>query len=41
MKFKSYVSSNKIWLDNKYIKTKPNCKFKAKFFSSFQVLYLV
>ena len=41
IKPKSYISSDKAWLNSKYIKTKPNQKLKAKFFRSFQVLYLV
>ena len=41
VKPKSYTSSNKIWLHSKYIKTKCNRKLEAKFFGSFQVLYLV
>ena len=38
---KSYASIDKVWLNSKYIKTKQNRKFKAKFFELFQVLYLV
>ena len=38
---KSYVYSDKIWLNNKYIKTKRNWKLEVKFFVPFQVLYLV
>ena len=37
----SYAFNNKIWLNSKYIKTKHNQKLEAKFFGSFQVLYLV
>lgn len=36
------MSSDKIWLNGKYIKTKnQNCKLEAKFFGFFKVLYLV
>lgn len=35
----SYVFGNKIWLDNKYIKTKHNQKLEAKFFELFRVLH--
>ena len=41
VKLKKYAISDKIWLNNKYIKTKQNKKLKAKFFGLFQVLYLV
>ena len=41
VKPKSYTLNNKVWLKSKYIKTKWNQKLKAKFFASFQVLYLV
>ena len=37
----SYVSSEKVWLNSKYIKTKYNQKLEAKFFGPFQVLHLV
>ena len=37
----SYSSSNKIWLNSKYIKTKCNQKLKAKFLRPFRVLYPV
>ena len=37
----SYVLSNKVWLNSKYIKTKCNRKLKAKFFGLFQVFHLV
>ena len=35
IKPRSYVSSNKVWLNNKYIKTKQNRKLEAKFFGPF------
>ena len=35
----SYISSNKVWLSNKHLKTKWNCKLKVKFLGSFWVLY--
>lgn len=38
MKPRKYVSSKKVWLNHKYIKTKQNSKLKAKFFGFFQVL---
>ena len=41
VKPKSYVSSDKVWLNNKYIKTKRNQKLEAKFFGLFQVLHPV
>ena len=41
VKPKSYVFSNKIWLNCKYIKTKHNRKLETKFFWPFQVLYPV
>ena len=41
VKTRSYNSSNKVWLNSKYIKTKQNRKLEAKFFGLFQVLYLV
>ena len=41
IKPKSYVPGDKIWLNSKYIKTKRNRKFYAKFFKLFRVLYLV
>ena len=34
-----YVSGDKIWLNNKYIKTKQNQKLEAKFFRPFKVLH--
>ena len=41
VKPKSYALGNKVWLNSKYIKTKQNCKLKAKFFGPFQVLHLI
>ena len=41
VKPKSYAPSDKVWLNNKYIKTKCNRKFEAKFFRPFRVLHLV
>lgn len=41
MKPRSYVFSNKVWLNSKYIKTKQNYKLVTKFFGLFQVFYLV
>lgn len=38
---RNYTFSDKIWLNSKYIKTKWNRKLEAKFFGSFQVLYLM
>ena len=40
-KLKSYASSKKLWLNNKYIKIKYNLKLESKLFKSFQVLHLV
>ena len=39
VKPKSYTPSDKVWLNNKYIKTKRNYKLDAKFFGLFWVLY--
>ena len=41
VKPKSYVPSDKVWLDSKYIKTKQNRKLEAKFFRPFWMLYPV
>ena len=41
IKPRSYNLRDKIWLNCKYIKTKSNWKFEAKFFNPFSVLYLV
>ncbi len=38
-KLKSYAPDEKVWLNSKYIKTKQNCKLKAKFFEPFRVLH--
>lgn len=40
-KTKSYTLGDKIWLNIKYIKTKQNCKLKAKLFGLFWILHLV
>ena len=40
-KLRSYVSSEKVWLNSKYIKIKRNRKLEAKFFGHFRVLHLV
>ena len=39
VKLQSYAPGNKVWLSSKYFKIKRNCKLKAKFLSSFQMLY--
>ena len=36
---RSYTSDKKVLLNSKYIKTKQNCKLKAKFFGPFRVLH--
>ena len=41
VKPKNNVSSNKIWLNSKYIKTKQNKKLKVKVFRLFEVLHQV
>ena len=41
VKPKSYVPNDKIWLNSKYIKTKPNWNLEVKFFEPFQVFYPV
>ena len=41
VKPRSYASGDKVWLNNKYIKTKRNRKLEAKFFGLFRVLYPV
>ncbi len=38
---RSYAPGDKVWLNNKYIKTKRNRKLEAKFFGSFKVLHPV
>ena len=35
----SYASSNNGWLSSKHLRTKRNCKLKAKFLGLFQVLH--
>ena len=34
----SYAPGNMVWLNSKHLKTKRNCKLKAKFLGSFRVL---
>ena len=41
VKSRSYALSKKVWLNNKYIKTKRKRKFEAKFFGPFRVLHPV
>ena len=41
VKPKSYAPSDKVWLNRKYLKTKWNRKFEAKFFGPFRVLHSV
>ena len=41
IKPRSYTSNDKVWLNSKYIKTKQNRNWKAKFFGLFWVFYLV
>ena len=41
VKPRSYAPGDKVWLNNKYIKTKRNQKLEAKFFKPFQVLHPV
>ena len=41
VKPRPYVPSDKVWLNNKYIKIKQNKKLEAKFFGPFRVLHLV
>ena len=41
VKPKSYTSSDKVWLNSKYIRIKQNRKLKAKFFGPFWVLNLI
>ena len=41
VKLWSYIPSEKVWLNSKYIKTKKNQKLKTKFFRLFQVLHPV
>ncbi len=35
IKLRNYIFGDKVWLNSKYIKTKQNCKLKAKFFGLF------
>ena len=39
VKPRSYVPGEKVWLNNKYIKTKRNRKLEAKFFGPFWILH--
>ena len=41
VKSRSYVLSDKVWLNSKYIKTKRNRMLEAKFFGPFQMLYSI
>ena len=41
MKPQSYAPRENVWLNSKYIKTKRNQKFEAKFFGFFRILHLV
>ena len=41
VKPKSYALSDKIWLNNKYLRTKQNRKLEAKFFGLFRLLNLI
>ena len=41
VKSQSYTSSDIIWLSSNQLKTKLNCKLKAKFLGLFWVLHLV
>ena len=41
VKPQSYTPGDKVWLSSKHLKTKRNCKLKAKFLGSFQVLHPV
>ena len=38
VKLQSYTPGDKVWLSSKHLKTKRNCKLKAKFFGLFWVL---
>ena len=35
VKPQNYTLGNKVWLSSKYLKTKRNCKLKARFFDLF------
>ena len=41
VKTRSYTPGEKVWLNDKFIKTKQNHKLKAKFFGPFRVLHPV
>ena len=41
VKPQSYTSGDKVWLSSKHLKTKRNCKLKAKFLNPFRVLHLI
>ena len=41
VKPRSYTLGEKVWLNSKYIKTKPNRKLEMKFFGPFRVLHFV
>ena len=41
VKPRSYAPNDKVWLNSKYIKTKRNWKWEAKFFGPFRVLHPV
>ena len=41
VKPRSYIFNKKVWLNNKFIKTKQNRKLEAKFFGPFQVFHPV
>ena len=41
VKPQNYVPGNKVWLSNKYLKTKRNHKLEAKFFGPFWILHLI
>ena len=41
VKPQNYAPGDKVWLSSKQLKTKQNCKLKAKFLGPFQVLYPV
>ena len=41
VKPRSHVSSDKVWLNSKYLKIKQNQKLEARFFRPFWVLHLI
>ena len=41
VKPKSYAPGDKVWLNNKYLKTKQNRKLEAKFLEPFWVIHLI